>query len=168
MKRLFVPFLSLTGILWLTAGWLTWVLHKGVGMVNGIFLGGMVTVAAIYLLRTCVSLMPARTFVGLLTLSLGFFSTIMLLRYEADIWQSVVLAAAFILALVGLSIGVAKLAGSGWEFTLQQIRGVLTGCIVLVSAAYLLPWAVWLVRSPLVQSEWWYNASLLLASFRFP
>ncbi len=40
MKRLFVPFLSLTGILWLTAGWLTWVLHKGVGMVNGIFLGG--------------------------------------------------------------------------------------------------------------------------------
>lgn len=137
-------------------------------MVNGIFLGGMVTVAAIYLLRTCVSLMPARTFVGLLTLSLGFFSTIMLLRYEADIWQSVVLAAAFILALVGLSIGVAKLAGSGWEFTLQQIRGVLTACIVLVSAAYLLPWAVWLVRSPLVQSEWWYNASLLLASFRFP
>jgi len=125
-------------------------------------------VAAIYLLRTCVSLMPARTFVGLLTLSLGFFSTIMLLRYEADIWQSVVLAAAFILALVGLSIGVAKLAGSGWEFTLQQIRGVLTACIVLVSAAYLLPWAVWLVRSPLVQSEWWYHASLLLASFRFP
>jgi hypothetical protein len=137
-------------------------------MVNGIFLGGLVTVAAIYLLRTCVSLMPARTFVAFLTLSLGFFSTIMLLRYEADIWQSVVLAAAFILALVGLSIGVAKLAGSGWEFTMQQIRGVLTGCILLVSAAYLLPWAVWLVRSPLVQSEWWYNASLLLASFRFP
>ncbi len=167
MKRLLLPFISLTGILWLSAGWLTWVFHRGVGMWNGIVLGGLVTLAAIYLLRTCVSLMPARTFVALLTVSLVLFSVLMAFRYEAGIWQSVVLAAAFILALVGLTIGVEKLTGGGWEFTLQQIRGVLTGCMVLVAAAYLLPWLVWLIGSPDNPAEWLSNASLLLASFRF-
>jgi hypothetical protein len=167
MKRLLLPFVSLTGILWLTAGWLTWVIHNEVGMVNGIVLGGLVTLAAIYLLRTCVSLMSARTFVSLLTLSLVLFSILMVLRYEADVWQSIVLAAAFILALVGLTIGVDKLTGSGWEFTLQQIRGLLTGCVLLVAAAYLLPSLVWLMSNSWNQPDWLSNASLLLASFRF-
>ncbi len=167
MKRLLLPFISMTGILWLTAGWLTWVIQNNVGVLNGMLLGGLVTLAAIYLLRSCVSLMPARTFVALLTLSMAFFSVIMVIRFEADIWQSVMLAAAFILALVGLTIGVDKLAGSGWEFTLQQIRGVLTGCILLVTAAYLLPLLVWMVNHPWYPSEWLSNASILMASFRF-
>ncbi len=167
MKRLLLPFVSLTGILWLTAGWLTWVIQTGVGMLNGLMLGGLVTLAAIYLLRTCVSLMSARTFVALLALSLVLFSLIMVFRYETRIWQSVVLAAAFVLALVGLTIGLDKLAGSGWEFTIQQIRGLLTGCVLLVAAAYLLPALVWIMGNPWNQPEWLSNASLLLASFRF-
>lgn len=168
MKRLLLPFVSLTGILWLTAAWLTWVIHNRMGMLKGIVLGGLVTLAAIYLLRTCVSLISARAFVTLLTLSLALFSIIMVFRFEADIWQSIVLAAAFVLALVGLTIGVDKLSGSGWEFTLQQMRGLLAGCVLLVAAAYLLPSLVWLMSHPWKQPEWLSNASLLLASFRFP
>ncbi|WP_322792757.1 hypothetical protein [Bellilinea sp.] len=168
MKRLLLPFLSLTGILWLTAGWLAWVIQNGVGMLSGIVLGGIVALAAINLLRTCVSIMPARTFLAFLTLSLLLFSTILLLRWQPAVWQRIVQSAAFVLALVGLTIGVDKLTGRGWQFTQDQLRGLLAGSILLVAAAYLLPGVIFMLSITADHAGWLSKASLLLASFRFP
>lgn len=168
MKRLLLPFLSLTGILWLTAAWLAWILQNGVGMFSGIVLGAIVVLAAINLLRACVSLMPARTFLAFVTLSLLLFSTILLLRWQPAIWQRIVQSAAFVLALVGLTIGVDKLIGRGWQFTLDQMRGLLAGCIMLVGTAYLLPEIIFMLSNTANYTGWFFNASLWLASFRFP
>ena len=168
MKRLLLPFLSLTGILWLTAGWLAWVLQIGLGMLSGFFLGGIVALAAIALLRTCVSIMPARTFLALLTLSFLLFSTVLVLRWQPAIWQRIVQSAAFVLALVGLTIGMDKLTGRGWQFTLDQMRGLLAGCIMLVAAAYLLPEIIFMLTNTANYTGWLFNASLWLASFQFP
>lgn len=168
MKRLLLPFLSLTGILWLTAAWLAWVLQNGVGMVSGIVLGAIVVLAAINLLRACVSLMPARAFLAFVTLSLLLFSTILLLRWQPAIWQRIVQSAAFVLALVGLTIGVDKLTGRGWQFTLDQMRGLLAGCIMLVGTAYLLPEIIFMLSNTANYTGWLFNASLWLASFQFP
>lgn len=168
MKRLLLPFLSLTGILWLTAGWLAWVLQNELGMLSGFVLGGIVVLAAIYLLRTCVSIMPARTFLAFLTLSFLLFSTILVLRWQLAIWQCIVQSAAFVLALVGLTIGVDKLIGRGWQFTQEQLRGLLAGCILLIAAAYLLPGVIFVLSNTADHAAWLSKASLLLASFRFP
>jgi hypothetical protein len=168
MKRLLLPFLSLTGILWLTAAWLAWVLQNGVGMVSGIVLGAIVVLAAINPLRACVSLMPARAFLAFVALSLLLFSTILLLRWQPAIWQRIVQSAAFVLALVGLTIGVDKLTGRGWQFTLDQMRGLLAGCIMLVGTAYLLPEIIFMLSNTANYTGWLFNASLWLASFQFP
>lgn len=168
MKRVLLPFISLTGILWLTAGWLAWISQNGGGMTNILLLGGIVTGAAIYLLRTCVSLMSARMFVALLIASLFLFNGMMLLRWDYAVWQSIMLAAAFVMAVVGLTIGVDKLAGTGWQFSIQQLRGLLAGSFLLIGTAYLLPGLVFLISNVIHHQDWLSRAGLWLATFRFP
>ncbi len=168
MIRKLIPPFGLAGVLWLTTWWLTLVEKGNPGLsVEKMVAVFPVAFISIGLLRVWISILPAGTIVTVLSVSFTVYSAILLGLGESNQWQMSVMTAAAFLAAIGAGIGVEKILGVGWQYTVQQMRGLLVGSLLLVTAASLYPLLHAVVTAQVPELAWLSKAGAWLASFRF-
>ncbi len=168
MTRKWIPRLGMAGVLWASAWWFTQVgFSNPVFTVEKVLAVWLVTFITFGLLRAWIGMLPARTTLGVLSASFAAYSLLLLGLGSAGYWQMSVLVAGGFLATIGASIGLEKMLGMGWQYTLQQVRGLLAGALLLVTAASLFPLLHAAAMPPVPELAWISKAGAWLASFRF-